>query len=88
MLNFKMLESSAIVSVDGTQYSLSSADVDHAYWHMCHLVENLIEGPTNIKLGMQRVTLEENDWLDLMDGTEAFIRRTMNAWELSHQTIK
>ncbi len=73
MLEFKSLETSHVVVVDGTSFSIREKDIDSIWWSTGDLIDIDHEGAAPIYLGDQVVVLEREDWESLHEKTNQYI---------------
>jgi hypothetical protein len=73
MLEFKNLEASHMVVVNGKPFAITEADIDTVWWSTVDLIDLDHVGPAPITLGSQVVVLEQEDWESLYQQTNRYI---------------
>lgn len=82
MLQFKTLEKSASVSINGEVVFLSASDIDNIFWHTADLYDTEHTGSAAVTLGQKTFILPEVEWQALYAASVSYIQNELEFAEL------
>ena len=82
MLQFKTLEKSASVSINGEVVFLSASDIDKVFWHTAELYDTEHTGSATVTLRQKTFVLPEVEWQALYAALVSYIQNELEFSEL------
>lgn len=81
MLQVTLMETTAVVWIDGDYYHLDDNDIGRAYSETADLYDAEHRGDAVVNIAGNPILLSEEDWGVLYSGVEEYLQREFEAFE-------